>query len=195
MTYLWTSPPPAYGPTPPVQYHALPHQPHYGIVFLTSVLLDATYVWLPTYVFDDFTGSTSFVNLGTTAPTQYADSSPFTTTHHGLALHPQPVPTQSAHHHKKPLRPTTHLQLPLHPHPHLLLRHLPSLSSLPFSTPLSERRLRLGVCVCEHLSRRFLHSMCNLINSLRVEHRVQAGGRSQVGGLRKTPPIEFLIKL
>ena len=66
----------------------------------------------------------------------------------------------------------------------------PSLSSLPFSTPLSERRLRLGVCVCEHLSRRFLHSMCNLINSLRVEHRVQAGGRSQMGGLRpmKTPP-------
>ena len=32
--------------------------------------------------------------------------------------------------------------------------------------------------------------MCNLINSLRVEHRVQAGGRSQMGGLRpmKTPP-------
>ena len=63
----------------------------------TGVLL---YVWLPTYIFDDFTGSTSFVNLGTTAPTQSAASPPFTTAHYGLVTIArnlsQPSPPQEA---------------------------------------------------------------------------------------------------
>ena len=135
MNYQWTSPPPSmtvpaasYGPALPVQYHALPHQPHYGIVFLpvsssmfgsqlTSSMISPEVRLLSTWA-------------PPLQPNMYADSSHFTTPHHGLSI-TRNLSQPSQHHHRKPLRPTTHLQLPLHPHPHLLLRHLTPFRSLP----------------------------------------------------------------